>query len=342
MKYLIYLITKLANDKKYVGQTQEGRLERRWYEHIYEERGNNRLLTNALNKQLRTLLAEGKTEQDLFKFFRLEVIETGISEELIDQKEIEYIAKYNSFYLDGHGYNMTRGGQGMHGYLHTEETKQRIKESNLAAWQRIKEDEPERYAQLCLNRSLAIKGKPKSAEHKVKLRQVASKRTGEKNPFYGKHFSEESKELLRNAKAQSLSPINAYDLQTGKLWKTFRFATEAIQELDLQPSANSRILLVCKEQKGHAYGYIWRYKTDFDLDKLPMEVIQQETKTPRAKTVLQYDLENNFITEFESAACAARVLQPEVTKQRAVAKNINEVCRGGKKTAYKFIWKYKN
>lgn len=342
MKYLIYLITKLANDKKYVGQTQEGRLERRWHEHIYEERGNNRLLTNALNKQLRILLADGKTEQDLFKFFRLEVIETGIPEELIDQKETEYIAKYNSFYLDGHGYNMTRGGQGIHGYLHTEETKQRIKESNLTAWQRIKEEEPERYAQLCLNRSISNKGKPKSDAHKALLSKIASERTGEKNSFFGKHFSEESKELLREAKAQSLSPINAYNLQTGRLWKTFRFATEAIQELDLQHSANSRILLVCKEQKGHAYGYIWRYKTDFDLAELPMEIIQQETKTPRAKAVLQYDLENNFIAEFESAAAAARLLQPETTKQRAVAKTINEVCRGSKKTAYKFIWKYKD
>lgn len=328
MLYVIYLITNLVNSKKYVGQTLQGREERRWLEHSVFYLNDNKILHNAIKKH-------GSEN------FEFKVIETDIPEGLIDERERYYIKYYNTFYINGQGYNMTEGGQGVHGYLHTEETKQQIKESNLTAWQRIKEEEPERYAQLCLNRSLSNKGKPKSDAHKALLSKIASERTGEKNPFFGKHFSEKSKELLREAKAQNLSQINAYDLQTGKLWKTFRFATEAIQELDLQPSANSRILLVCKEQKGHAYGYIWRYKTDFDLAELPIEVIQQETKTPRAKAVLQYDLENNFITEFESAASAARVLQPEVTKQRAVAKNINEVCRGNKKTAYKFIWKYK-
>lgn len=341
MKYLIYLITNLTNDKKYVGQTQEGRLERRWYEHIYEERGSNRLLTNALNKQLSKLIAEGKTDQDLFKFFRLEVLEAAIPEELIDQKEIEYIAKYDSFYLDGHGYNMTRGGQGMHGYVHTSATKQRISASNINAWKAIRENDPELYRQRCLVRSITNKGKPKSAVHKIALSKIASKRIGEKNSFFGKHFSEESKELLRKAKAQNLSPINAYDLQTGKLWKTFRFATEAVEMLNLQSSANSRILLVCKDQKGHAYGYIWRYKADFDLPELSPEIIQQENKIPRAKAILQYDLENNFIAEFASAAEASRHLEPDIARQRMVAKNINNVCNGKAKTYHKFIWKFK-
>jgi hypothetical protein len=237
---------------------------------------------------------------------------------------------------------MTEGGQGIHGYTHTEETKQRIKESNLTAWQRLKKDEPERYAQLCINRGLAIKGKPKSDGHKAKLSIAASKRTGDKNSFYGKHFSEESKELLRETKAKHLSPINAYDLNNGKLWKTFRFASEAVQELSLQDSANTRILLVCKEQKGHAYGYIWRYKTDFDLDELPLEILQQENKTPRAKVILQYDLENNLIAEFESAAEASRYLEHDPAKQRKVAKSISSVCNGKAKTYHKFIWKFKD
>lgn len=328
MLYIIYLITNLINDKKYIGQTKQGREERRWQEHLVYTVNDNKILHNAIRKHG----AEN---------FEFKVIETNISEELIDEREKYYIKYYNTFYLDGQGYNMTEGGQGIHGYVHTDETKFRIKESNLTTWQRIKKEEPERYAQLCLNRSLAIKGKSKSAEHRAALSKVASQRTGEKNSFFGKHFSEESKELLRETKAQSLSPINAYDLKTGKLWKTFRFATEAVQELNLQPSANSRILLVCKEQKGHAYGYIWRYKTDFDLAELSIETMQRETKTPRTKAVLQYDLQNNLIAELDSAAEASRIIQPNKAKQRTVAKAINDACRGVKKTAYGFIWKYK-
>ena len=328
MLYVIYLITNLINNKKYVGQTQQGREEKRRREHFVYTVNDNKILHNAIRKY-------GQEN------FEVKVIETDIPEELIDDREHYYIKYYNTFYLNGQGYNMTEGGQGIHGYIHTKETKQHIKESNLTTWQRIREEEPERYRKLGIARGLALKGKPKSEAHKAKLSTAASKRTGEKNSFYGKHFSEESKELLREAKAQKVSPINAYDLQTGKLWKTFRFATDAIQELGLQPSANSRILLVCKDQKGHAYGYIWRYKVDFDLPALPPEVLRLEHKTPRAKAVLQFDLENNFIAEFDSAAAASRAFQPDKSKQRTFAKKINEACLGHIKTAHNFIWKYK-
>ena len=329
MLYVIYLITNLINNKKYVDHTQQGREEKRWQEHFVYTVNDNKILHNAIRKY-------GQEN------FEAEVIEAEIPEDLIDERERYYIKYYNTFYLNGQGYNMTEGGQGIHGYLHTEEAKQRIKESNLITWQRMKDEKPERYTQICINRGLALKGKPKSEEHKTKLSIVASKRTGEKNSFYGKHFSEESKELLREAKAQKVSPINAYDLITGKRWKTFRFALDAVHELNLQKSAHSRILLVCKDQKGHAYNYIWRYAADFDLDELPIEVLKQEHKTPRAKAILQFDLDSNFIAEFESAAAASRALQPDQSKQRKIAKSINEACLGRRKTAYKFIWKYKD
>lgn len=328
MLFVIYLITNVINQKKYVGQTQQGRERRRWLEHSVYCVNDNKILHNAIKKYG----AEN---------FEFKVLESEIPETLVDERESYYIKYYDTFYLTGNGYNMTAGGQGTHGYSHSEATKQRIKESNLTAWQRIKKAEPERYAQLCLNRSIANRGKPKSAAHKAKLSIAASKRTGARNSFFGKHFTEEAKEKLREAKAKSLTQINAYDLETGHLWKTFRFATEAVQELGLQESANSRIILVCKEQKGHAYGYIWRYKTDMDLCELPADVLIQEHKVPRAKPVLQYTLDDTFIAEFESAAEAARVLQPEEQKRRTYAKAISDACSGRKKTAYKFIWKYK-
>jgi group I intron endonuclease len=331
MLYVIYLITNLINNKKYVGQTKQGREEKRWQEHSIYTVNDNKILHNAIRKY-------GKEN------FEFKVVEFNISEALIDEREQYYIKYYNTFYLNGQGYNMTEGGQGIHGYVHTEDTKQRIKESNLTAWQRIKEEEPERYAQLCLNRSLALKGKPKSEAHKAKLSVWASTRTGEKNPFYGKHFTKKSKEKLREAKTKraTFKSINAYELTTGKFWKTFRFTSEAVQELNLAESANTRIWLVCTDKKGHAYGYIWRYKTDFDVDTLPAEIVQQENKTPRAKAVLQYDLENNFITEFESAAAASRALEPDTTKQRKLAKRISSNCLGHVKTVRKYIWKYKD
>ena len=335
MLYVIYLITNLINNKKYVGQTQQGREERRWQEHFIYTVDDNKILHNAIRKY-------GPEN------FEFKVIETDIPEELIDEREKYYIKYYNTFYLNKQGYNMTKGGQGIHGYVHTDETKYRIKESNLTAWQRIKKEEPERYAQLCLNRSLAIKGKPKSAEHRAALSKVASQRTGEKNPFFGKHFSEESKEKQRENWRNKCEPIKAFSVQTGQLYKKYYTAMDAVRDLNLQKRANSRIITICKEQKGVGYGFIWRYEKDCPEDFIVVEhhepLLNKNTGTKNsavAKKVFQYNEQNQLIAEYESAASAARQLQPDATKQRNLAKRINCVCSGKYKTCQGYVWSHK-
>ena len=53
------------------------------------------------------------------------------------------------------------------------------------------------------------------------------------------------------------------------------------------------------------------------------------------KSVLQYDLNMNLLNEFKSLAEAARSINGNHG-------NISMCCQGKRKTAYKFIWKYKN
>ena len=53
------------------------------------------------------------------------------------------------------------------------------------------------------------------------------------------------------------------------------------------------------------------------------------------KSVLQYDLNMNLLNEFESLAEAARSINGSHG-------NISMCCNNKRKTAYKFIWKYKN
>lgn len=52
-----------------------------------------------------------------------------------------------------------------------------------------------------------------------------------------------------------------------------------------------------------------------------------------SKSVSQYDLQGNFIQQFESLSAAARSLNVAST-------HIAEVCKGKRKTAYGYIWKY--
>lgn len=60
-----------------------------------------------------------------------------------------------------------------------------------------------------------------------------------------------------------------------------------------------------------------------------------EVKICRATRVGQYDLADNFICEYCSAADAARVLG-----KSGHGSHISEVCNGKRKTAYGYKWKY--
>jgi len=55
----------------------------------------------------------------------------------------------------------------------------------------------------------------------------------------------------------------------------------------------------------------------------------------RNKPILQYDLEGNFIKEWVNAVEAGKSLNKSSSA-------INECCNEKRKTAYKYVWKYKN
>lgn len=76
-------------------------------------------------------------------------------------------------------------------------------------------------------------------------------------------------------------------------------------------------------------------KTSKSLKNKPQT---QEHKTKRAisqyKPILQFDLEGNFIQEWESATSVAKIKN---WKQH----NISACCLGRQKTSYNYIWKFK-
>lgn len=92
MKGIIYKITNKVNGKSYIGQTRYT-IEFRWKQHQHKK--DNTYFHNAIHKY-------GVDN------FSIEILEECDIEEL-NQKEIFYIAKYDTF---KNGYNLTIGGDG--------------------------------------------------------------------------------------------------------------------------------------------------------------------------------------------------------------------------------------
>ena len=115
----IYKITNTKNNKVYIGKTEKKDPKRRWRDHVLalkQNKHHNLHLQNAWNKY-------GEES------FIHEII-TKCCIGLITSLEKYYINKYNSTNFQT-GYNKTMGGEGLYGFKHTQETKNKIGLKNL-------------------------------------------------------------------------------------------------------------------------------------------------------------------------------------------------------------------
>lgn len=243
----VYLVTNTVNGKQYVGVTSKGYLNR-FNQHVREAYGNthNSLFHQALKKY-------GKLA------FSIQLIEENISDNDIKDKERFYIKKYNTFYLNHHGYNMTEGGDGMSGYCHTVDTKNRISKT-LQGHIFPKE------------RNLKIKKAMLGREYKPEWRDALSRSRmgrfgGENNPFYGKHHTDTTKQKISIANSKNV--ILQLDSKTNEVLQEFRNYCEAARwiidnnlstALVTTCAARLRVVTQSTNSLCTAYGYRWRVK----------------------------------------------------------------------------------
>lgn len=112
----IYKIV-FPNGKHYIGITTVSLKHRRYQHKHCALNDDTQCLYNAIRKY------------DMIDTFELVEIDTADTIEELYEKEIRNIIDYNSYFTDGFGYNMTRGGDGNHGYIYTENDKQKMSES---------------------------------------------------------------------------------------------------------------------------------------------------------------------------------------------------------------------
>jgi len=251
--YQIYLITDKTNNKKYVGQVVQHRgYLLRFKEHLYGSKyANTKLLSNAINKH-------GKN------MFEIKLIEDNISEHDIDEKESYYIKQFNTFYLDGCGYNMTKGGQGTHDYQFTADDKYKISISSKRFWEMLKND-PEKLQARNSKISAKLKGRKKSDLAKKHLSEAAYNRFKiHSGTFKGKKHSAESK--LKIAEKNGYK-VGMFDKDSDMLLQEFISTSSAAKYLvdngvTQNISCAIRIRTICNQVQGQgktAYGYVWKY-----------------------------------------------------------------------------------
>lgn len=242
--FRIYLITNKINGMKYVGCTSQS-LTRRYSQHKCDAKRCSDLL-----------------HSDMRKFglhnFSIQLIEDNIESEKAEMLERQYIQQYDTYYLNGKGYNMTIGGHGTIGYVFTEQDRTKISKLHKGRKYSAERNEHLRI----INTGREYKDEWRKALSESKLGRF----TGKDNPFYGKHHTDEHKQKLREASSKGV--ILRLDA-SGVVLQEFFNAADAGRWVVNQGLANTtfancacRIRSVCKLVDSHKllYGYFWKFK----------------------------------------------------------------------------------
>ena len=251
MQGVIYKLTNKANGKMYIGQTIN--LKARLRSHK-----NAAFNEYSSNHHLRISKAIAEFGIDAFEcevIWKSDVYDSKAElKEVLNKKEIEYIAQYNSTIT---GYNVSLGGAGFLGNVGEKNAMYGVHMSGEKSYMfgRHLSDDTKRKISLS---KIGKKGTPMSEEHKEKLRKL----------FTGVPKSEEHKEKIRNASIgqkhpERRKPVLQYD-------KNGNFIKEWDCAFDAEKIYNDRhINDCCRGTRRIAANYQWRFKED---ENFPMKI----------------------------------------------------------------------
>lgn len=166
-------------------------------------------------------------------------------------------------------------------------------------------------------------------------------------------LKEERSKLIKGNKSIIGKKIIQYDLngQFIKIWNTIKYAA---LELGIN---DSDISVTCKGKQKTAGGYQWKYYTEnFPIIIPPkskykkphhfnkISPLKNKPRNPehikgRYKPIEQFDKQGNFIKSYNFIREACHQFGGDINK---IESNIGACCRKKQKSAYGYIWRYKN
>ena len=114
---IIYKVTNIINGKVYIGKTTKTLKQRKQSHMRYAQKGGKGVFLSAIRKYG-------------IESFKWEIL-CECDKDLLGITETMKIIVNNSHYIDGHGYNMTYGGEGCLGFKHSENARQKISKSKI-------------------------------------------------------------------------------------------------------------------------------------------------------------------------------------------------------------------
>ena len=246
---IIYLIRNKVNGKYYVGQTIgekgfDGRYSRlgEGIERVYKHHKSIKERNERYNKHLLRSI-----EKYGFEAFEVnKCLDYAFSLEELNIKEKVYIQLYDSF---KNGYNDTEGGEGVKGYIPTEETRKKMSEAHKGK---------------CVGKNHPMYGKHHTEETRQKMSEA---KKGKNHPMCGKHFSEEHKQKISEAhkgkyigenhpRAKAVYCYEKNEIRLcGKDWAN---------ELKIH---DKHISSCCKGRYKSTGGYHFRYATEEEIEE---------------------------------------------------------------------------
>ena len=168
MHYTVYKITNLINQKYYIGKHKTDNLNDGYM-------GSGKLLIQSIKKYG-------------IQNFSKEILFVFETEEEMNSKEREMVV------VSENTYNLCEGGNGGFDYInknnipkfkgkkHTDETKQKIRESRIGVTSYLPNEETKlKISESKKGKSTSLKGRVKSDEHKKKISEAIKRKYQEKN-----------------------------------------------------------------------------------------------------------------------------------------------------------------
>lgn len=172
------------------------------------------------------------------------------------------------------------------------------------------------YREFCKNRKRSLY---ESKEYKDKLSNIV------KDVWKSESYRE-SHSGINNVNAQRVKQFDLND--------NFIKEYDTITQAALETGSNiSKISAVCKGNRKTTNGYKWKYSEDKNISFSNRK--KTNLKPSNAKSIIQYDVNNNFVSEYESINDAI------VKNGFKCSTNIIKNLKGETKTAYGYVWKYK-